>query len=57
MNTHKGSFSAMPWKKTILEIVKKQKQIGSHDCGLFAITTATAILSVHDATFILVKEK
>ena len=41
-----------PAGKPLLEIVQKQKQIGSHDCGLFAIATAIAILFGHDAASI-----
>ena len=39
-------------EKPLLEIVQKQKQIGSHDCGLFAIATAIAVLFGHDAASI-----
>lgn len=53
----KGLFQPSSGKKPILELVKSQKQIGSCDCGLFAIATATAILFEHDAASIHFSQK
>ena len=41
-------FSNYSQTKTRLQLVKTQKQVGSQDCGLFAVAMATAILNGHD---------
>ena len=50
-------FQPCPGKKPTLQIVKKQKQVGGQDCGLFAIATAIAILSGHNAESIYFNQK
>lgn len=42
-------FSHALERKKTLQIVNEQRQIGSNDCGLFAIATATAVLFELDA--------
>lgn len=48
-NLVKNIFQPFPSSKNPrLQLVKTQKQVGTQDCGLFAIAMATAILNGHD---------
>lgn len=47
-NIVKNIFQPLLGKSPRVQLVKTQKQIGSKDCGLFAIAMATAVLNGQD---------
>ena len=47
-NIVKNLFQPISGKNPRVQLIKTQKQVGSHDCGLFAVAMATAILNGHD---------